>query len=80
MIGRARRGYDAGKKINGTKRHIAVGVLGPLLTMLVTATSVQDRDAARPAAVEPAPHQPPHPPDLGRCRLRRQAGRLRHLR
>jgi transposase len=48
MIGRARRGYDAGKKINGTKRHLAVDVLGLLLTVLVTAASVQDRDAARP--------------------------------
>ena len=48
MIGCARRGYDAGKKINGTKRHIAVDVAGLLLTVLVTAASVQDRDAARP--------------------------------
>ena len=48
MIARARRGYDAGKKINGTKRHIAVDVLGLLLTVLVTAASVQDRDAAKP--------------------------------
>jgi len=48
MIGCARRGYDAGKKINGTKRHIAVDVLGLLLTVLVTAASVQDRDGARP--------------------------------
>ena len=48
MIGRSRRGYDAGKKINGTKRHLAVDTLGLLLTVLVTAASVQDRDAARP--------------------------------
>jgi transposase len=48
MIGRGRRGYDAGKKINGTRRHIAVDALGLLLTVLVTAASVQDRDAARP--------------------------------
>jgi transposase len=48
MIARARRGYDAGKKINGTKRHIAVDTAGLLLTVLVTAASVQDRDAARP--------------------------------
>ena len=48
MIARGRRGYDAGKKINGTKRHIAVDALGLLLTVLVTAASVQDRDAARP--------------------------------
>ena len=48
MIAADRRGYDAGKKINGTKRHIAVDTLGLLLTVLVTAASVQDRDAAKP--------------------------------
>jgi transposase len=48
MITRTRRGYDAGKKINGTKRHIAVDTGGLLLAVLVTAASVQDRDAARP--------------------------------
>jgi transposase len=48
MIAAGRRGYDAAKKINGTKRHIAVDTLGLLLTMLVTAASVQDRDAAKP--------------------------------
>jgi Transposase DDE domain len=48
MIAASRRGYDAGKKINGTKRHIAVDTLGLPLTVLVTAASVQDRDAARP--------------------------------
>jgi putative transposase len=40
MIARTRRGYDAGKKINGTKRHLAVDALGLLLTVLVTAASV----------------------------------------
>jgi transposase len=48
MIARTRRGYDAGKKINGTKRHLAVDTIGLLLAVLVTAASVQDRDAARP--------------------------------
>jgi len=48
MIARPRRGYDAGKKINGTKRHLSVDTPGLLLTVLVTAASVQDRDAARP--------------------------------
>jgi transposase len=48
MISRARRGYDAGKKINGTKRHIAAGTTGLLLTVVITAASVQDRDAAKP--------------------------------
>jgi transposase len=48
MIARSRRGYDAGKKISGTKRHIAVDAPGLLLTVLVTAASLQDRDAAGP--------------------------------
>jgi transposase len=48
MIAGGRRGYDAGKKINGTRRHIAVDTIGLLLTVLVTAASIQDRDAARP--------------------------------
>jgi transposase len=47
-VGRARRGYDAGKKVAGTKRHIAVDTLGLLLVVMVTAASVQDRDAAYP--------------------------------
>jgi len=42
------RGYDAGKKIEGRKRHIAVDVMGLLLSVVVTAASVQDRDGARP--------------------------------
>ena len=45
---RASRGYDAGKKVNGRKRHIAVDTIGLLLTVLVTAAGVQDRDGARP--------------------------------
>jgi len=45
---RASRGYDAGKKVNGRKRHIAVDTLGLLICVLVTAASVQDRDGARP--------------------------------
>jgi transposase len=48
MVARTARGYDAGKKISGTKRHLAVDTLGLLLTVLVTAASVQDRDAAKP--------------------------------
>jgi transposase len=47
-VGAASRGYDAGKKINGRKRHIAVDTLGLLLWVIVTAASVQDRDGARP--------------------------------
>lgn len=33
---------------NGTRRHLAVDTLGLLLTVLVTAASVRDRDAAKP--------------------------------
>ena len=47
-VARASRGFDAGKKINGRKRHIAVDTLGLLLVVMVTAACVQDRDGARP--------------------------------
>jgi transposase len=47
-VGGSGRGYDAGKKINGRKRHVVVDTLGLLLCVLVTAASVQDRDGARP--------------------------------
>ena len=47
-VGAPTRGFDAGKKINGRKRHIAVDTIGLLLCVLVTAANVQDRDAARP--------------------------------
>ena len=46
-VPRSSRGVDAGKKVNGRKRHLAVDALGLLLVVLVTAASVQDRDAAR---------------------------------
>jgi transposase len=42
------RGYDAGKKINGRKRHIVTDTMGLLLVVMVTAASIQDRDGARP--------------------------------
>lgn len=45
-VGVASRGYDAGKKINGRKRHIVVDSLGLLLVVVVTGASMQDRDAA----------------------------------
>jgi len=38
------RGYDAGKKVNGRKRHIAVDTGGLLLVVLVTMAGIQDRD------------------------------------
>ena len=39
-------GYDAGKKVKGRKRHIAVDTLGLIWAVRVTAASVQDRDGA----------------------------------
>ena len=44
------KGYDAGKKVKGRKRHLATDMLGLLLVVMVTAASVQDRDAAEPLA------------------------------
>jgi len=41
------RGYDAGKKVNGRKRHVLVDTLGLVLLVLVLPANVQDRDAAR---------------------------------
>lgn len=38
------RGYDAGKKVNGRKRHIAVDTSGLVLAVLVTVAGIQDRD------------------------------------
>ena len=41
------RGYDAGKKVTGRKRHILVDVLGLLLGVYVDPADEQDRDGAR---------------------------------
>jgi putative transposase len=41
------RGYDAGKKIKGRKRHILVDVMGLLLMVIVHAADIQDRDGAK---------------------------------
>jgi len=46
-VGKNRRGYDAGKKINGTKRHIAVDTLGLLLVVVVSSATLQDRDGGK---------------------------------
>jgi transposase len=45
-VARATRGYDAGKRVNGRKRHVAVDTGGLLLAVVVTAAGLQDRDAA----------------------------------
>ncbi|TQC38995.1 IS5 family transposase [Rhodococcus sp. WS4] len=45
-VPRSSRGYDAGKKTNGRKRHIAVDSTGLLLAVVVTMAGIQDRDGA----------------------------------
>jgi putative transposase len=41
------RGYDAGKKVKGRKRHILVDAMGLLLMVVVHAANIQDRDGAK---------------------------------
>src|SRR5437764_8817940 len=41
------RGYDAGKKVKGRKRHILVDTLGLLLAVVVTSAAVSDPAGAR---------------------------------
>ena len=51
-------GYDADKKIEGRKRHIVVDTEGILITIVVRAASVQDRNGAPDvivSAVDKAP-------------------------
>lgn len=44
--GGSERGYDAGKKITGRKRHLAVDTLGLVLTVVVHGCYWQDHDGA----------------------------------
>jgi putative transposase len=46
-IGGADRGYDAGKRVKGRKRHVLVDTLGLLLVVVVTSAAIQDRDGAK---------------------------------
>lgn len=41
------KGFDAGKKVKGTKRHLLVDTLGLLLCVVVHAANIQDRDGAK---------------------------------
>ena len=46
-VPKASRGQDTAE-VGGRKRHIAVDTAGLVLAVVVTAASVQDRDAAKP--------------------------------
>ena len=54
--GGAGRGYDAGKKTFGRKRHILVDTMGLILVVVVHSAGVQDRDGAKPV-LEKLAHQ-----------------------
>jgi putative transposase len=41
------RGYDAGKKVLGRKRHLLVDTLGLILHVVVHSAAIQDRDGAK---------------------------------
>ncbi len=41
------RGYDAGKKVKGRKRHLLVNTLGLILAVVVHPANIQDRDGAK---------------------------------
>lgn len=57
------RGFDAGKKIKGRKRHIMTDTCGHLIALRVHSAGIQDRDGA---------------PEVF-TRLRREAPKLRHV-
>jgi transposase len=46
------KGYDAGKKVKGRKRHLLTDTLGLLLAVLITGANVQDRDGAHSLVAE----------------------------
>ena len=75
-VGAAVRGFDAGKKVNGRKRHVVVDTMGLLLAVVITSASVQDRDGARTVLDRLKMAMPVAVAAVGRRRLRRQTGRL----
>ena len=52
------RGFDAGKKIKGRKRHILTDTLGLMVGLVVHSADVQDRDGA-PAVLQSVRHRYP---------------------
>jgi Transposase DDE domain len=44
------KGFDAGKKVKGRKRHLLVDIVGFLVVVCVTAASVQDARCVAPVA------------------------------
>jgi len=46
------RGFDGGKQVDGRKRQLVVDTEGNLLTVIVHAADIQDRDGVQPALTE----------------------------
>ena len=46
LVSSENKGFDAGKKIKGIKRHIIVDTVGLILAVVIQSASVQDRDGA----------------------------------
>jgi putative transposase len=46
-VGGECRGYDAGKKTKGRKRHIVVDTMGLIISVMVHSAQIQDRDGAK---------------------------------
>src|SRR5829696_3953525 len=72
------RGYDAGKKIKGRKRHALVDTDGRPLVLEPHPADIQDRDGGGPRPGGLAPRLSLHREGLRRQRLRREAGCRRH--
>ncbi len=45
------KGYDAGKKINGRKRHLLVDTLGLVISAFVSPANLQDRDGLKRCSI-----------------------------
>ncbi|WP_437114069.1 transposase [Streptomyces syringium] len=56
-VGAATRGFDAGKKINGRKRHLAVDMRGMPLKFMVAPATNRDDQPARDLLSQPSPGQ-----------------------
>ena len=52
------KGFDAGKKVKGRKRHIVVDTLGLLIAVVVTPANVQDYHGAKPALLRAKDRSP----------------------
>jgi putative transposase len=52
------KGYDAGKKVKGRKRHILTDVMGLILAVVVHTADIQDRDGAK-LVLEPLEYSRP---------------------